>query len=218
MRLRNIPGADDWIAKSPYVIQDPVSLKGKWSERFGNDAPIRVEIGCGKGRFITQKAEISPGVNFIGIEQYSSVLYRGIRKLDDREQPNILFIRVNAAQLPEIFEEGEVDRIYVNFPDPWPKDRHAKRRLMYRSFLELYDRVLAPGGRVEFKTDNEKLFDFALEELEPAGWQAVSVTRNLHSNPDMMAGNVETEYEEKFSLLGYPIYKCIITRLAEKHS
>lgn len=212
MRLRNITGSRDIIAESPLVIHEPEKVKGKWSELFGNNFPIRIEVGMGKGRFICELARNSPDINYIGIEKYSSVLLRALQKMEEEPLPNLLFIRMDAENIAEIFDKEEVDRIYLNFSDPWPKDRHAKRRLPSREFLTRYDRFLKKDGVLEFKTDNKELFDFALEELDPAGWKAVRVTYDLHHDIEMMEGNVMTEYEEKFSSKGNPIYKYIIQR------
>ena len=212
MRLKNIPGAREHIEESIYVIQDPVSLRGHWKERFGNDNPIRTEVGTGKGRFIMDMAAVHPEINYIGIEKYSSVLLRGVQKLEEEQLPNVLFIRMDAEQLLEVFAPDEIDRIYLNFSDPWPKDRHAKRRLTSRQYLARYDVILKAGGVVEFKTDNQDLFEFSLGELEPAGWELLQMTRDLHCDPDMMKDNVMTEYEERFSSIGNPICKYVITR------
>ena len=148
----------------------------------------------------------------MGIEKYSSVLLRAIQKMEEDELPNLKFIRMDAEDIDKVFGKGEVDRIYLNFSDPWPKDRHAKRRLPSRQFLARYDVILKKEGTLEFKTDNRPLFDFAVEELEPAGWQAQVITYDLHSDPALMEGNVMTEYEEKFSSIGNPICKYIIFR------
>ena len=212
MRLRNISGSRDIIAESPLVIHEPEKIKGKWSELFGNNFPIRIEVGMGKGRFICELARNNPDINYIGIEKYSSVLLRALQKMEEEPLPNLLFIRMDAENIAEIFDKEEVDRIYLNFSDPWPKDRHAKRRLPSREFLTRYDRFLKKDGVLEFKTDNKELFDFALEELDPAGWKAVRVTYDLHHDIEMMEGNVMTDYEEKFSSKGNPIYKYIIQR------
>jgi tRNA (guanine-N7-)-methyltransferase len=213
MRLRNIAGSREVIADSKYTIKEPETKKGLWKkEVFGNDNPIRIEIGMGKGRFIMDLAELNPNVNYVGIEKYSSVLLRAIQKQEQRQLPNVIFIRMDAEDITEVFAPGEVDRIYLNFSDPWPKDRHAKRRLPSRQFLERYDKILKPDGVVEFKTDNTDLFDFALEEVEPAGWNLDAVTYDLHNDEIMNEGNVMTEYEERFSSQGNPIYKYIVSR------
>lgn len=212
MRLRNITGSREVIGSNRFVVQAPEEQKGRWAAMFGNDAPIHIEIGMGKGRFLMDLAKEHPEINYIGIEKYSSVLLRAIQKMEADPLPNVLFIRMDAENLPLVFGEGEVDRIYLNFSDPWPKDRHAKRRLPSRQFLERYDRILAKDGWLEFKTDNRDLFLFALEELEPAGWKAVKQTFDLHKDEEMCAGNIMTEYEEKFSAMGNPIYKYVINR------
>ena len=212
MRLRNVTGSREYIADSRFVIHDPEERRGKWNEVFGNNNPIRIEIGMGKGKFIMQLAKENPEINFVGIEKYSTVLLRAIQKMEAEELPNLVFIRMDAEDINEVFGKGEVDRIYLNFSDPWPKDRHAKRRLPSREFLARYDRILRKGSRLEFKTDNRPLFDFAVEELEPAGWNAEVITYDLHADEKLMEGNVMTEYEEKFSSMGNPICKYIIYR------
>ena len=212
MRLRNISGARDVIAESPLVVHEPEKAKGKWKEIFGNDYPLRIEIGMGKGRFIHELAERNPEINYIGIEKYSSVLLRALQKMEEHPLSNLLFIRMDAEEITEVFDKEEVDRIYLNFSDPWPKDRHAKRRLPSRAFLARYDQFLKKDGVLEFKTDNHDLFEFALAELPEAGWEAVEVTYDLHHDSRMSEGNVMTEYEEKFSSIGNPIYKYIIKR------
>ena len=169
MRLRNVTGSREVIEACDYVIHNERECRGKWKEIFGNNHPIRIEIGMGKGRFIMDLARQNPDINYIGIEKYSSVLIRGIQKLEADPLPNLYFIRMEAEEITTVFAEGEVDRIYLNFSDPWPKDRHAKRRLPSREFLRRYDEILIPDGVIEFKTDNYDLFQFALEELEPAG-------------------------------------------------
>ena len=212
MRLRNVTGSREVIADSRFVVHEPFAQKGKWNEVFGNDHPIQIEIGMGKGRFMMDLAAANPDINYIGIEKYSTVLLRAIQKMEENELPNLRFIRMEAEDICEVFDKGEVAKIYLNFSDPWPKDRHAKRRLPSRQFLARYDVILAQDGRIEFKTDNEDLFDFALEEIAPAGWQLEAATRDLHHDETMFVGNMMTEYEEKFSSLGNPIYKYIIYR------
>ena len=212
MRLRNISGARDAIAESPLVIHEPEKLKGKWRERFGNNRPIRIEIGMGKGKFIHELAEKNPKVNYIGIEKYSSVLLRALQKMEAFPVPNLLFLRMDAENITEVFDTGEVERIYLNFSDPWPKDRHAKRRLPSAEFLKRYDRILEKDGVLEFKTDNKGLFDFALEEVPAAGWEALKISFDLHRDEEMGRDNVMTEYEEKFSGMGKPICKYVVYR------
>lgn len=214
MRLRNIPGADDVINNSEYAIKNPKEHKGHWQELFSKEAPIYIEIGMGKGRFIVENALRYPEINFIGIEKYSSVLLRALQKLDAMEEipKNLRFICMDADEIDEVFEKEEIDKIYLNFSDPWPKDRHAKRRLPSRQFLNKYDKILKKCGKLEFKTDNRGLFDFAIEELDPAGWKAEVITYDLHNDEKLMENNIMTEYEEKFSSIGNPICKYIIYR------
>ncbi|MCI9199545.1 MAG: tRNA (guanosine(46)-N7)-methyltransferase TrmB [Lachnospiraceae bacterium] len=214
MRLRNITGSREIIGESVFVVHEPEQQKGNWRNIFGNNNPIHIEIGMGKGRFLMDMAKVYPSINYIGIEKYSSVLLRAIQKMEREEQPlsNVRFIRMDAETIGNVFEIEEVDRIYLNFSDPWPKDRHAKRRLPSREFLARYDKILKKEGQLEFKTDNKDLFLFALEELEPAGWKAEKISFDLHRDKDMSEGNIMTEYEEKFSSIGNPIYKYIIKR------
>ena len=212
MRLKNVPGSREVIGESRFVIHEPELQKGKWKEVFGNENPIHIEIGMGKGRFIMGMAGQHPEVNFIGIEKYSSVLLRAIQKMEEEELPNVRFIRMDAEDICNVFDKEEVSRIYLNFSDHWPKDRHAKRRLPSRQFLARYDEILKKDGTLEFKTDNRVLFDFALEELEPAGWKADTVTFDLHADEVLVRGNIMTEYEERFSAAGNPICKYVIRR------
>ncbi|SFU53305.1 tRNA (guanosine(46)-N7)-methyltransferase TrmB [Butyrivibrio sp. M55] len=213
MRLRNIAGSREVIAESKYTVKDPEQKKGLWKkEIFGNDNEIHIEIGMGKGRFIMDMAALHPNINYVGIEKYSSVLLRAIQKQEELQLPNVIFIRMDAEDITEVFDESEVGRIYLNFSDPWPKDRHAKRRLPSREFLKRYDKILKADGVVEFKTDNEGLFTFARDEVEPAGWNIDAITYDLHNDEVMNEGNVMTEYEEKFSSLGNPIFKYVISR------
>lgn len=216
MRLRNIPGAGEVIDNSPYCIKEPVELKGKWHDFLGNNNPIHIEVGMGKGRFLMDLARLHPEINYIGIERYTSVLLRAVQKMQEDELPNVHFLCIDAATLPDIFDRNEVDRIYLNFSDPWPKDRHARRRLTSSEFLARYDLFLAPDGRIEFKTDNQDLFTFSLEEIESSDkWHLDASTRDLHHDAAMNEGNIMTEYEEKFSAVGNPICKLIASRLCD---
>lgn len=216
MRLRNIPGSREAIAESGYVVDSPSACRGSWNRVFCDQAPIHIEVGMGKGRFLMDMAAAHPEIHYIGIEMYSSVLLRAVQKAEEGracgktaepESCNFRFLRMDARELPEIFAPGEVGKIYLNFSDPWPKDRHAKRRLTSSEFLDRYEKILAPGGTVEFKTDNRELFDFSLEELKKKGWELLGCTRDLHRDPEMNKGNIMTEYEEKFSAMGNPICK-----------
>ena len=211
MRLRHIPGSEEEIAASPYVIQNPSGRKGCWKDVFGNENPIEIEIGMGKGRFIMELAALHPNINYVGIERYPSVLLRGLQKRADLELNNIYFMCVDAKNLAEIYAPGEVEKIYLNFSDPWPKDRHEKRRLTSEDFMAVYNQILRPDGVVEFKTDNRGLFDYSLEAIPKAGWKIADYTYDLHHS-EMGIGNVMTEYEEKFSSKGNPIYKLIACR------
>ena len=213
MRLRNIPGAGEVIESSRYCIKDPASFKGMYKkEVFKNTNPIQIEIGMGKGKFIMELAKRNPDINYIGIEKYSSVLLRGIQKMESMEEPlkNLVFIRFDADYITDIFAEGEIDKIHLNFSDPWPKDRHARRRLPSKEFMAKYKQFVIKGHTVEFKTDNIDLFNFALEETKEAGVELIAHTFDLHNDPEMNEGNIMTEYEERFSAQGNKICKCII--------
>lgn len=218
MRLRNIPRAEGTIQSHQAAIKRPEDQKGCWKQVFGNENPIYIEIGMGKGRFLLNMAKQYPNVNFIGIERYSSVLLRALEKYDTeefQELTNIRFVCMDAKELSEVFAKGEVERIYLNFSDPWPKARHAKRRLTSTEFFARYDKILAEDGTVEFKTDNTELFNFSLEQIREYGWTVLSYTYDLHHHEEMNKGNVMTEYEEKFSAKGNPINKLIAGRGTE---
>ena len=216
MRLRHIPGCEQFVAESPSVVHDPMQYKGRWQEYFGNDHPVELEIGMGKGKFIRELSRRHPEINFLGLERYETVLMKAIKRKEQEElaedapRKNLGFLCVDANLLPEIFAPGEVAKIYLNFSDPWPKARHAKRRLTSRQFLARYEQVLKDGGRIEFKTDNNGLFEFSLEEIAACpNWELVASTRDLHHDLAMNEGNIMTEYERKFSALGNKINKLI---------
>lgn len=211
MRLRHIPGSEAAVSASPYVLGQPVQYRGHFQEYFGNAYPIEIEVGMGKGRFIMELAQRRPQVNFLGIERYPSVLLRAIKKQEELQLTNLRFLCLDARELSDIFAPGEVSRIYLNFSDPWPKDRHAKRRLTSPEFMKIYDCILEKDGTVEFKTDNQGLFSYSLKSIPGSGWQIRYSTRDLH-HTDMAQDNVMTEYEEKFSSLGNPICKLIASR------
>jgi len=213
MRLRHIPGAEKMIEESPYVAHQPEEKKGRWSEIFGNQNPIEIEVGMGKGKFITEMAARNPEINYIGIERYSTVLVKALRKREQSELPlkNLYFMCIDARKLSEVFAPEEISRIYLNFSDPWPKDRHAGRRLTSPQFMAVYDQFLKKDGIVEFKTDNRELFDYSLEAIPEAGWKLLYSTFDLH-NSDLAEGNVMTEYETKFSAEGKPICKLAASR------
>ena len=205
MRLRNIKGSREVIANSQYVVHEETIRRNTWKQIFGNDNPIYIEIGMGKGQFLMELAQNNPNKNYVGIEKYSSVLLRAVEKQTKEQLPNVKFIRMDAEYIADVFAPEEVAGIYLNFSDPWPKDRHAKRRLPSRQFLARYEQILAKDGKVQFKTDNVGLFHFAIEETEAAGWQLLCSTRDLHSDGELSIGNIMTEYEEKFSSMGNPI-------------
>ena len=218
MRLRNIPGAKDAIEESIYVIQNPQENKGCWDKVFPQNQPIHLEVGMGKGRFLMDMARLHPEINYIGIEMYDSVLLRAIQKREALAEEgenlsNLMFMRMDARLLPEVFEKGEVAKIYLNFSDPWPKARHARRRLTSNEFFKLYDKVLTADGTVEFKTDNHPLFDFSVEELKTSELFVLDqLSYDLHNDSKMNQGNIMTEYEAKFSSMGNPICKLIAKR------
>ena len=206
MRLRNKPWAKDALAYHPeMVIQDPAEWKGRWHERFGNNNPIHIEIGSGKGQFVSGMARQNPNINYIGIEIQESVLVVALEKALAADVPNLQLLHVNGGQVTDYFEDGEVDQIYLNFSDPWPKKRHAKRRLTHESFLVGYEKVLPSFGELHFKTDNRGLFEYSLASFSQFGLVLKQVWLDLHQVE--FPGNVMTEYEEKFSAKGHPIYR-----------
>lgn len=212
MRLRNIKGSKEFIEASPFVIQKPEEYKGKWSLLFQNNHPLHIEIGMGKGQFIHQLAEQNPQNNYIGIEMYSSVLYRALEKRAKTELDNLFFLRYDAKYLCDIFDTNEVERIYLNFSDPWPKDRHAKRRLTSANFLAMYDNILVKDGYIQFKTDNRDLFDFSVQTVEESSnWHIDEITYDLHHS-DFLKDNIMTEYESRFVAEGKPICRFVISR------
>ncbi len=210
MRLRNIPAAEPAIAASPLCLKDLENYKGKWKSEISDGRPLHIEIGMGKGQFITALAQENPSNFYLGMEQYASVLYRGLQKAEVDPVENLRFLCYPAEKLEEYFANEELDKIYLNFSDPWPKDRHAKRRLTSSRFLDLYAKVLKKDGYLEFKTDNIGLFQFSLDEINahPA-FELEAHTFDLHNDVMLNHGNIMTEYEEKFSSMGNPICKLI---------
>lgn len=204
MRLKKVKGAKEKIATSIYFIEKPTTLKGKWQEIFSNKNPIHIEIGMGKGHFIVGMAKQNPDINYIGIEMYDSVLVRAVELLEHEEEvlPNLKLLLLDARNIEEVFEK-EIERIYLNFSDPWPKAKHAKRRLTSEIFLEKYDKIFKNDKSIIMKTDNDKLFEFSLEMLEQHGYNLIEVTRDLHLLND--SSNIFTEYERKFSDKGIKI-------------
>ncbi|MGI6030327.1 MAG: tRNA (guanosine(46)-N7)-methyltransferase TrmB [Eubacteriales bacterium] len=187
------------------LIENPREHRGNWKAFFGNDHPLHIEIGCGKGAFISQLARLHPEINYLAIERVPECVVLAAEKIDPAECPNLRFYLGAADDLTEIFAPGEVERIYLNFSDPWPKTRYAKRRLTHPLFLARYRAVLAPGGGIHFKTDNRPLFDFSLRQLEQDGWKLEQVTFDLHHSD--FQGNIMTEYETRFASMGAPIHR-----------
>ncbi|MCM3786999.1 tRNA (guanosine(46)-N7)-methyltransferase TrmB [Domibacillus indicus] len=206
MRLRNKPWAREKISAHPqYIVPNPEEAKGHWYEIFGNNNPIHIEVGTGKGQFVTGMAKQNPDINYIGIEMYESVIVTALDRLIEADLPNLKLLNVDGAELLNYFEKGEVGRVYLNFSDPWPKSRHAKRRLTYKTFLSLYESLMPEGGEVHFKTDNQGLFEFSLKSFSEYGMLLTFVSLDLHNSS--FEGNVMTEYEEKFSAKGQRIYR-----------
>ena len=206
MRLKNVKGANEIIIKGRYYVEDPYINKGNWNKIFNNNNPIYIEIGIGKGKFIVENAIKYPNINFIGIEKYDSVLVRAIQKSNELELNNLKLVRMDAKRIEEVFDH-EVDRIYLNFSDPWPKDRHYKRRLTSYVFLDKYEHIFKNNKYIIMKTDNIDLFNFSLESLTNHGYNIEFMTNDLHSLNNV--DNIMTEYEEKFSNKGIKINKLI---------
>lgn len=206
MRLRNKPWAKDKLASYPqFVILDPSAYKGNWEQVFGNNNPIHIEVGTGKGRFITEMAKAHPNINYIGIELSSSVIVAALDRAIDANIENVKLLNVNAEDLKDFFAKNDVSRIYLNFSDPWPKARHEKRRLTFKAFLAMYEAILIDNGEIHFKTDNRGLFEYSLTSFSAYGLLLTYVSLDLHNSE--FEGNIMTEYEEKFSNLGQPIYR-----------
>ncbi|MDG5787729.1 tRNA (guanosine(46)-N7)-methyltransferase TrmB [Evansella sp. AB-P1] len=206
MRLRNKPWAPKLIEDNPQIIvPNPKERKGKWSELFENDNPLHVEVGTGKGRFVTKMAASYPDRNVIGVEKYDSVIVTGVERLLENPLDNIRLLKADVTNITEIFDSGEVDRFYINFTDPWPKNRHEKRRLTHKSFLKKYSEILKDTGEIHLKTDNQGLFEYSIESLSQFGFKLKQVTFNLHESN--MEDNIMTEYEERFVEKGIRIYR-----------
>ena len=214
MRMRKKKNLDvRFAACADVMVFEPKQLRGKWRALFGNDNPLHLEIGCGKGRFAIGMAELHPDVNFIAVEREEGALIMAAERCEEHPLPNLRFVSFDAAELREVFAPAEVDRIYLNFSDPWPKARHARRRLTSNEFFKLYDKVLTADGTVEFKTDNRPLFDFSVEELKTSELFVLDqLSYDLHNDSKMNQGNIMTEYEAKFSSMGNPICKLIAKR------
>ncbi|MFR5716671.1 MAG: tRNA (guanosine(46)-N7)-methyltransferase TrmB [Streptococcus salivarius] len=206
MRVRKRKGAEEHLANHPqYVILEPEAAKGKWHELFGNDNPIHIEVGSGKGAFITGMAQQNPNINYIGIDIQLSVLSYALDKVLASGAENVKLLRVDGSSLTNYFEDGEVDMMYLNFSDPWPKSRHEKRRLTYKTFLDTYKQILPENGEIHFKTDNRGLFEYSLASFSQYGMVLNKVWLDLHASD--YEGNVMTEYERKFSEKGQVIYR-----------
>lgn len=209
MRLRNIKGAEEYVLASEYVIKDYDKLKGNLKSVFGNNNPIHLEIGTGKGDFIIGSALKYPNINFIGVEKYASVLYKLIGKIEDKNISNLKIIMMDAVNIDKIFDH-EIETLYLNFSDPWPKERHYKRRLTSSEFLTRYENIFKDKNHIIQKTDNRKLFEFSLKEYVNNGYKIEDISLDLHN--DDCSNNIETEYEQKFSKKGNPIYKVEVKK------
>lgn len=210
MRLRNNPKAYDIMNENKeFVVIEPTEFKNNWKSIFGNDNPIYIEIGMGKGDFIYENARRNPNINYIGIEKFPSVLAAAINKINSQVEKvsNLRLMRYDAIELNDVFGENEVDKIFLNFSDPWPKSRHAKRRLTSSKFLDVYHKILKNQGTIEFKTDNRGLFEYSIISFNQYPLDLEYISLDLH-NSDENEENIMTEYERKFCTKG-PIYKLI---------
>lgn len=206
-RLRYKPGAEEEMAAHPeIVIPNPQQWKGKWQSFFQNEHPIYIEVGTGKGQFVTEMAKAHPQINFIGVEIQTSVAVVAMQKMKESGQKNVALIREDVAKLLDFFEEKELARVYINFTDPWPKNRHEKRRLTYSSFLAIYHQLMGDQGEIFLKTDNQGLFEYSLNSFSAYGCRLKNITFDLHHSD--YEGNIMTEYEERFYKRGIPIYRC----------
>jgi len=206
MRQRKVKNLDEKLnSVSAYAVDDPAASRGRWKEVFGNDRPLRCELGSGKGRFLTEMAKAHPDINFIGAEGQLSVVLKALEKAQEAGLANVRFITGYVNDMDAVFAPGEIEAVYLNFSDPWPKDRHAKRRLTHRARLAKYMEALCPGGTIEFRTDNDALFDFSLEEAEALGLRVAEVSRDFVSD-------ISTEYELKFREAGVKINRLLIIK------
>lgn len=207
MRLRKVKNAyDKLLAGDKYFIPNPSDYKGKWISVFNNNNPLHIEIGCGKGQFILELAKRNSNINYIAIEKYDSVLLRALEKVIDEDVSNLKLLMIDANKINEYFSSNEVNRIYLNFSDPWPKNAHAKRRLTAASFLAQYEDILDNSGEIHQKTDNRFLFESSLESFNENGWNLKNISLDLHKDNEKYPDNIMTEFEEKWSKLG-PIYR-----------
>ena len=211
MRLRNVKNKEEILGASPYLVKNPEENIGKWNEVFGNDKPIYIEIGMGKGKFIIENALRYPDINFIGIEKFDSVLARSLPKIPEGLD-NLLIIRMDALNIENVFSK-EIDRIYLNFSDPWPKARHHLRRLSSRVFLEKYEKIFMGDPEIHQKTDNQGLYIYSLMSYSENGYVLSDITFDLHKDKEDI---ITTEYEDKFSSKGMPIYSVVATKSVQK--
>ena len=207
MRIRYKKWARPELEASKFYIDNPENWKGNWSSFFANpDNPLHLELGCGKGQFMSTLAKLNPDINYIAIEKFDSVLLRCLEKIINDDIPNLKIAVMDAAVLGTYFADDEVDRIYLNFSDPWPKSHHAKRRLTSPLFLDLYKHVLKDEGEIHFKTDNRGLFEYSLESFNNNGFKLSHISLDLHMDTEKYPDNITTEFEDKWSKLG-PIYR-----------
>lgn len=209
VRLKHVKGADEKIKASKYIVLNSEQYKGKIKDLFKNDNPIYIEIGMGKGKFIINNAIKYPNINFIGIEKYDSVIVRAVENLENKEIPNLKLFRMDANKIEEVFDK-EIDRIYLNFSDPWPKERHAKRRLTSDTFLKKYDNLFKNTKEIIMKTDNRHLFEYSIKSFTDYGYKIEKISLNMYE--DEYLDNIATEYEEKFHSKGYPIYRIEVKK------
>lgn len=209
MRLRNVKGAKEIIDNSSYIIKNPIDYKGNYQKIFENNNPIHIEIGMGKGDFVIENAKKYPNINFIGIEKFDSVIVRAVQKLENEEIPNLKLIKIDANEIDDVFDK-EISVIYLNFSDPWPKARHAKRRLSSEIFLNKYDSVFIDKKRIIMKTDNRKLFEYSIKSFTDYGYKIEDISLNLYE--DDIKNNIPTEYETRFHNRGCLIYKVDVSK------
>lgn len=207
MRLRNKPWAKDKLQEyANYVVHNPEQQRGNWGTVFEKNQPLHIEIGTGKGQFIVGMAKANPHINYIGIEFQESVIVSALDRLIEADLPNCKLMNENGAELLKFFQPGDVSQIYLNFSDPWPKTRHEKRRLTFKTFLDVYKAILVKNGEIHFKTDNQGLFEYSLVSFSEYGMLLKYVSLDLHNSE--IQGNIMTEYEEKFASKGNRIYRC----------
>ena len=208
MRMRKKPNLEPRMeACRDWQVMDPAAMGGTWRKLYPGCRELWVEVGCGKGKFTVETAQANPDVLVVAIERCREAMVMAMEKAKAMELKNVFFVDMDVANMESCFAPGEIDRLFINFPDPWPRSKNAKRRLTYRTFLRMYTRVIREGGEIHFKTDNAKLFEFTLEELELVGLPTKNLTRNLHENGPV---GIMTGYEEKFHALGTPINRCEI--------